>query len=467
MPTTRDFPPQAWRRIVAIRDRLETFLDRRGYEPVATPTLEQTDLFLRKSGGELAAKMYSFTDPSGRRVSLRPEFTSSVVRSYVQGNLTGPLPARIQYFGTVFRYEAHDGGGLEFQQLGAELIGADGPTADAEAVALAAQALAVLGVEGHRMRLGHVGVLNAMFEALQLSERARVFIVGSFNDLRDGPAGMVLVRRRAAELGLLAPRRSRELQSLVRRLNDQDAREMVQGMLAETATGPTGQRTPEEVFMRYLKKLRDTEDAAVIERALEFASALAGAAGPVDEAMPKIEAVSAQYGVDAGVLDPLRKLLKALALYDLKGVPLILDFTTARGIAYYTGVVFELEHPRQRGAPSLGGGGRYNGLVKALGGEKDVPALGFAYAVDRVSELLPEEFDDTIPAGSTRVLVVAQETAIEKAVETAERLRAQGIPAELDLLGRSDVQAARYAQQRGIGTVMRVGRDGVTNEWAP
>ncbi len=70
-----DYSPARWRRLVTIRERIERFLDRRGYQTVATPVLESTDLFLRKSGGELAARMYSFVDPSGRRVSLRPEFT--------------------------------------------------------------------------------------------------------------------------------------------------------------------------------------------------------------------------------------------------------------------------------------------------------------------------------------------------------------------------------------------------------
>ena len=108
----RDLDNTAWRRRSAIRERLRTFLDRRGYDAVELPTLEQTDLFLRKSGGELAARMYSFTDPSGRSVSLRPEFTSSVVRAYVDGSLRGPLPLRLQYAGPVFRYEpSADGSG--------------------------------------------------------------------------------------------------------------------------------------------------------------------------------------------------------------------------------------------------------------------------------------------------------------------------------------------------------------------
>ena len=76
-------------------DVLRSFLVRYGYRRVDTPLLEDTDLLLRKSGGELASKMYTFTDPGGHRVSLRPEFTSSIVRAYLQGMNGGkPLPVR-------------------------------------------------------------------------------------------------------------------------------------------------------------------------------------------------------------------------------------------------------------------------------------------------------------------------------------------------------------------------------------
>ena len=62
---------------------LQEMLRSRGYRYVDTPILEETDLFLRKSGGELASRMYSFVDPGGRRVSLRPEFTASVIRVFL------------------------------------------------------------------------------------------------------------------------------------------------------------------------------------------------------------------------------------------------------------------------------------------------------------------------------------------------------------------------------------------------
>ena len=460
----QDYSPARWRRLVTIRERLERFLDRRGYQTVATPVLESTDLFLRKSGGELAARMYSFVDPSGRRVSLRPEFTSSVVQGIVDRRLKGPMPQRWQYCGPVFRYEGPSdddaGGGSEFQQLGAELVGAGGAQADAEVLAFAAQGLTALGVKGHRLRIGHIGVVNAMLDGLGLSERARVFVLGSFDQLRNGPGGLDGVRARALEMGLLPSEGNRRITQLARRMAPEDAADMVEGFLGQGIDGVTGQRTPEEIFRRYLKKLREAGVPEIVEKSLRFSQELVALSGPPKRVLPKLRTLLGGYGLDEGLLAPVDDVLAALAPYDLKGVPVVLDLGTAPGIAYYTGVVFGIEHPRIKSAPWLGGGGRYDGLVNALGGSRDVPALGFAYAVDRVADLLPAGFGAEEADGAQRVLVVPQETAVEQAVALAERLRGQGIPAELELSGRSDAEAAKLAQQRGIQTVMRVGADG-------
>jgi histidyl-tRNA synthetase len=471
LKTARDYSPAQWRRLVIIRDRLENFLDRRGYDVAATPILESTELFLRKSGGELASQMYSFTDPSGRQVSLRPEFTSSVVRQFIEGSLKGPIPQRWQYYGTVFRYEGcaegEDApGGVEFQQLGAEIIGSSSEFADAEVLATAVQGLTTIGVTGHKLRIGHMGVVNAMLEGLGLSERARVFVVNSFDELRNGDAGVEAVRQRATDLGLLGEERTRALSELARSMAPEDAEGMVEGFLAQGVNGLTGQRTPEEVFRRYLRKLKEAGVPELVDAAIRFSAELVALSGPADSVRKKLGDLVKRYDLPSVVLIPVDKLLVALGQYDLKGVPVILDLGMARGIAYYTGVVFDLHHTKIKGRPSLGGGGRYDGLVRALGAKKDAPALGFAYAVDRIAEVLPSDYGSDQETGAIRVLVTAQETQRSQAVATAERLRAQGIPAELDLSDRTDAEVAKYAAQRGIQTVMRVGADGGVSETA-
>ncbi len=459
----QEHSPERQRRIADIRARLERFLDRRGYTPISTPMLESTDLYLKKSGGELAARMYSFTDPGGRRVSLRPEFTSSVVQSFVNGSLKGPFPQRWVYSGPVFRYEPGSGGG-EFEQLGAELIGSGGANADAEALALASQGLSALGVAGHRLRIGHMGVVASMLDALGLSERARVFMMGGLARLRAGEETAADVRERALRLGLLTPDNTARAARVARELPLDDAAAMAQGFVGDGMASTTGQRAPDDILRRYLKKLRDVGAPEVFDRALDFSAKLAGIAGPPQRTLGRIERLAAQFAVPAAVFQPVRDLLAALSRYDLRGVPVVLDLAAARGIAYYTGAVFDIEHSRIKGIPALGGGGRYDGLIAALGGRRQTPAMGFAYALDRVSQLLPAGFSSDAGDGQPRVLVTAQEAALDEAVATAERLRAQGIPAELDLDSKSDAEAARRARLRGIQTVIRVGQDGRVSE---
>ncbi|MEX2598663.1 MAG: ATP phosphoribosyltransferase regulatory subunit, partial [Dehalococcoidia bacterium] len=236
------------------------------------------------------------------------------------------------------------------------------------------------------------------------------------------------------------------------------------GFLGKGVSGLTGQRSAEEIYNRYLKKLREAGVPDIIEQALSLSRELVALHGPAEKVRKQLADLVARYGLSEDVLAPLDRVLAALGQYDLKGAPVFLDLGMARGLAYYTGVIFDIDHARIKDAPRLGGGGRYDGLVKALGGTDDTPALGFAYSVERIAELLPRDFGDDEPVVATRVLVTAQETKIEEAVETAERLRTQGIPAELDLESRNDFEAAKYAKERGITTVMRVGADGGIDE---
>ncbi len=183
----RDLSQESWRTKRNLQDRLVELFGGFGYRTLDTPILEPTDLFLRKSGGELASRIYSFTDPGSNLVSLRPEFTSSIMRHYLEHASVTDLPARWQYAGPVFRYEASspEASG-QFTQIGAELVGAPGVMADAEVLGLAAQVLSRLNVAGWRLELADLDVLNSVLDAVGVSERARTFIISRVPRLRQG-----------------------------------------------------------------------------------------------------------------------------------------------------------------------------------------------------------------------------------------------------------------------------------------
>ena len=99
---TQDQDDSSWAEIRRLQDCLRQMFEKQGYSTIETPVLEPTELFVRKGGGELANKLYSFVDPGGNEVSLRPEYTSSIIRWFLESYDNLELPIRAQYSGSVF-----------------------------------------------------------------------------------------------------------------------------------------------------------------------------------------------------------------------------------------------------------------------------------------------------------------------------------------------------------------------------
>ena len=137
-----------------------------GYEPIATPVFEGTDLFERGVGQStdiVRKEMFTFEDKGGRSLTLRPEGTASVCRAYLEHGMQKlAQPVKLFYLGPFFRHERPQAGRYrQFHQLGAECIGTDSPLADAEAIMLLSDLLGELGVPGVELRLGSLGSFEA------------------------------------------------------------------------------------------------------------------------------------------------------------------------------------------------------------------------------------------------------------------------------------------------------------------
>jgi histidyl-tRNA synthetase len=153
---------------------------RAGYEPIATPTFEDTELFERGVGRStdiVRKEMFSFEDKGGRSITLRPEGTAPICRAYLEHGMHKlAQPVKLSYTGPFFRHERPQAGRFrQFHQLGAEAIGTDSPLADAEAIMLLADLLAELGVPGVELRLGSLGspgARSAYLEELKAYLRA-------------------------------------------------------------------------------------------------------------------------------------------------------------------------------------------------------------------------------------------------------------------------------------------------------
>ena len=133
-----------------------------GYREIRTPIFEHTELFLRGIGETtdiVQKEMYTFTDRGDRSVTLRPENTASVVRSFLENKLySEPQPTKLFYIGPMFRYDRPQAGRLrQFHQFGVEAISSAGPVVDAEIISLAVQFFQELGLADLKLYLNSVG----------------------------------------------------------------------------------------------------------------------------------------------------------------------------------------------------------------------------------------------------------------------------------------------------------------------
>jgi histidyl-tRNA synthetase len=145
-----------------LQDSARRILEGAGYRRVETPIFEQTELFSRGVGAStdiVQKEMYTFEDAGGRSMTLRPEGTAPIVRSYLEHGMHKlPQPAKLWYFGPFFRQEKPQAGRYrQFWQIGAEAIGSEDPAVDAELITLLHTLTFELGVRGLRLRLGSLG----------------------------------------------------------------------------------------------------------------------------------------------------------------------------------------------------------------------------------------------------------------------------------------------------------------------
>jgi histidyl-tRNA synthetase len=161
LPGTSDLLPSdtpLWQRIEATA---REHFRRAAIGEIRTPTLEATELFKRGIGEAtdvVGKEMYTFLDRGERSCTLRPEGTASVVRAAIQHGLLAKGPQRLWYGGPMFRYERpQKGRRRQFHQIGVELLGVADATSDAEAIAIAWDLLADLGVAGLQLEINSLG----------------------------------------------------------------------------------------------------------------------------------------------------------------------------------------------------------------------------------------------------------------------------------------------------------------------
>ena len=159
---TFDVLPADGERRQLLRENADDLLGRAGYGPFETPAFEDTEVFARGVGQStdiVSKEMFTFEDKGGRSLTLRPEGTAGACRAYVEHGMHKlAQPVKLRYWGPFFRHEAPQAGRYrQFNQVGAEALGSDDPSLDAESVLLLAEVLEAAGVRGATLKLSSLG----------------------------------------------------------------------------------------------------------------------------------------------------------------------------------------------------------------------------------------------------------------------------------------------------------------------
>ena len=478
MPTpTR--PPGVYDRLpadaayaAAISAELSRTLSRFGYQSVETPLIEYAELFLTKSGDDAINRLFTF-ELYGRQLCLRSEFTASAARLYVERFQHAPKPIRWQFNGPVFRYKSPQRShSRQFTMLGAELIGAASVSADAETLGLAARGLFAVGVRDWTLNVGHVGLVGLVLDRFGLDRRTRRFMLGQIENLRRADRGRAYVEAQFEQLYALLPQQLERLEHAASNVSHGDMLQALQLLLESANLGTPGSgRTHEDVARRLLTKQQRATQRGQVTAALDYLERFTAIEGTPAEAFAAMDALLAENAnhADSAHTDAIneaarqfRATLDLLPAYEVPVDRVRVQMGLARGLNYYTGIVFEIHAQTEDGnSPfsngQLCGGGRYDDLLRVLGAAQDTPAIGFAYGVERLMQEARRAGYNAPEHGNRALVVPVEETDSFAAVQIATTLRDHW-PVELFMPPTRNLsQALAYADKQAIPYVVIVG----------
>jgi histidyl-tRNA synthetase len=391
---TRDFYPEDMRLRTWLFEHFREVARRMGFEEVDAPIVEHAELFTRKAGEEIVEQLYHFV-MHDRHLALRPEMTPSIARMVTARAGALRLPLRWFTVTQNWRYERMTRGRKrEHFQWNMDVWGEPGVGAEAELLAAIFALLARVGLGNGQVR---VQVNNRAL----LEETLRA---GVLRTRPDAFAPLCVVIDKLDKIGADA---------VIELLCDPE--------------GTVGLAAAEARDVVAVLGTRSLDDAA--------------AAAPAD----------------SRAIADLRRLFDLLDAY---GIANYVDFdaSVVRGLAYYTGIVFEA-YDAERKLRAVCGGGRYDRLLEALGGPS-IPAVGFGFGDVVIGELLADHgLLPALPRGLDDVVCALGDEQRGAAIRVAERLRAQGRAVELVLGETRPKRVFADADKSGARSVWLVGPD--------
>lgn len=350
-----------------------------GYKEIRTPIFEATELFARGVGDTtdiVNKEMYTF-EKSERSLTLRPENTAGVVRSFIENGMYRlSAPVKLWYKGPMFRYERPQAGRQrQFHQVGMEMFGIKEATADAEAIAIAVRFLNALGLND----------LDVEINSLGCPECREIFK----NKLKD----------------------------------------VIRPYLSDLC---------EDCQTRFEKNPLRLLDCKV-ESCKEI------------YAKPEIQEVIQSEFICQDCSEHFTNLKSYL---DTLGIKYSVNKLLVRGLDYYNRTVFEIKSNNLGSQNAVCGGGRYDSLVRNLGGQ-DTPAVGFAMGMERLYSLLEQKQEEKLTA-----YVVSNSTL--EAIKLVSKLREHNISCDFDMANKKFTKQLEKASKVANFAVI-LGEDEIKN----
>src|SRR5947209_2622634 len=390
------------------------------------------------------------------------------MRAFVDELQGRSLPLRLHYGGPMFRYERPSRGrSRQFTGVGIELVGASGAAADAEVLYLACAGLESVGISSYRLVVGHLGAALQLLAQLGMSEHAQGLVLDQMEPIARGRVNPDAAVARVVDLlggpigNGVASETAAGLPPTLADLPPEQATAIAADILGRASLPiEGGARQPAHIIQRLLAKARRPDPTDQVRAAFEFVAELHAAAAPPERLERQLRPILEKRGLSTTPLDEVMAAVGLLGAYGSlsSGLQIEVDLSLARGLRYYTGLVFEIYVDSPEGPLQLCGGGRYDDLVRALGGREAVPACGFSIGLERAKLALERHGALPRPAVPVEVLVVPVEAADHvAAVEAAQALRGRGLRVELDLRNRGPRAALKHAAGANVPLAVLIG----------
>jgi ATP phosphoribosyltransferase regulatory subunit len=356
--------------------------ERAGFDYIAPDIIQPADIFLERSGEDIRARTFVFTDPSGAEMCLRPDLTVPACRYHLSHAEKPNEEAKYCYLGQAFRFPNERLSPQEFSQAGLEWFAAPDPVAaEARILKLTISALEATGLTKYRVTLGDLGLFSALLDDTPMPPRWRKRLKhhfwrpNAFREVLDSFTGGRETKRTS-------------ISDLIDRMGATPAIDAVLQELETRNLPLVGGREPTEIAARLAEKLADRSEASL---ALTKADTINTYLNIVDRAdnveghlnrLPSAKNLNAARTVFQKRLDEMEELGLNPKRFEFKA-------TFGRELEYYTGFVFQIDVETEDGFLAVAGGGRYDNLLSDMGSPVPVSAVGCAIHTERLKAVLP------------------------------------------------------------------------------